>query len=300
MLYAMLPESIQALDHSSEGVKEPEPLSTEPGRCCFNSSRNGESVSFGHKVDGSADANYKWLIRGSKSGEYSIVKFDTKRLISGSLSRDGQILRACNLMASVTRVYKAMKELGEDPTTSIKYAIEGRVLAISGNGNRVIVGTEDWLEIHDICTRRLVWRADGTAFRNNCALDGDGSEAAFARCDDKLRVVKVKSVSGIDVDPSAVVKVLDSKPFVNSLYVLYNHIASLFDPSTKKLIPLKFLKRRKEAWSAISPSGDYIAVVRREGCGTLQTNVWRKLKELTGRSFSNANQPQGSSSSYAT
>lgn len=84
--------------------------------------------------------------------------------------------------------------------------------------------------------------------------------------------VEIPDIEGC-VDKS----IYDSK---NRLYVLYNNIASLFDPSTKKLIPIELLKKvQKIERAMISPNADYIAVIREECRGVYQTIVWQRLSK---------------------
>lgn len=242
-LYAIsLLEGMQALDHFSESAKESEQL--KQSLCCieFSSSRNGESIFSKHVPEGLTGLKYRWLVQCNKPGGYKYAEFDNKDIIYGILSRDGQTLCACNYCEQplAMHVYQLAKEPGKDPTASEKCAIEGEIRAISGN--RVVAGTRNGFEVHDMDTGKLAWKLGKAKLQSVCASNGDGSEVAFVSSTRKLHVMKAANVVGIEADLSTAVTVeasdlrlnVDGLAYddENKLYVHFNNSkVSLFDPS---------------------------------------------------------------------
>ena len=177
---------------------------------------------------------------------------------------------------STTRVYRVREEAGKDPVALMKFEFDGAACAVSGNRNRVMVETGRRLEIHDISkdASKLVCRIDRSDYISACALNEDGSEAAFFNSVDELQILEVGKANGSAMDQSAIVtvKVSESVGWICGLVYsdrgkLHAHHnegkVSLFDQSTKELILLEAPQEGQKVvdW-AISPNADYIALIK--------------------------------------
>ena len=172
----------------------------------------------------------------------------------------------------------------------MKCELDGTARAVSGSGNRVIVKRAEQLEIHDISkdTSKLVCQRDKSFGCYTYALNEDGSEAAFASADE-LRTMEVDKVSGSAMDQSAIVTVKVSESLGQIYKLVYSdgsklHVlhcggkTSLFDPSTKELIPLDAPEKGQEVTRlAISPNADYIALIRYVGKGDNGKYIFRTI-----------------------
>ena len=78
------------------------------------------------------------------------ITFDGEDQSYDLLSRDGQMLCFYIYACAMARVYRVTEEAGKDPVAFIKFELDGKVLAVNGKGNCVIVENEDWFEMHDI------------------------------------------------------------------------------------------------------------------------------------------------------
>ena len=294
MAYA---EGIKGLDHSLANVKEDERRLIEFGDpewsdySQFRSSHDGRYVSFRHSHKVLTDqgeetsGSTKWLMQSNETDDRrpKRVTFDGEDLDGGVLSRDGQTLyvNCYGEMYSITRVYRLREEAEKDPVVFMKCELHGTARAVSGKGNRVMVEARgERLEIHDISkdTSKLVCQIDGTGIRYNCALNEDGSEAAFVNSKgNELRIMEVDKVSGSAMDQPAIVTVKVSESLGRIYKLVYSdggklhvlHVrgkTSLFDPSTKELVLLDAPEKGQEVIdSAISPNADYIAALRYVG-----------------------------------
>ena len=282
-------QGLKGLDHSLANVKENERRLIEFGDAKwssyyydhFNNSHDGRYVSFSdsHKVltdqEKQTNRSTKWLMQSNEPDDRrpKRVTFDGEDLDGGVLSRDGQTLCVCSDdMNPITRVYRLREEAGKDPVALMKFKLDGKVHAVSGNANRVLISKSRRLEIHDISkdASKLVCQFDVAGFAYDCALNGDGSETAFYD-DGGLRILEVDKANGSTMDQSAIVtvKVLESLGHIDKLvysdggklHVLhYGGKISLFDPSTKELILLEAPQEGQEVFGwAISPNADYIA-----------------------------------------
>ena len=120
-----------------------------------------------------------------------------------------------------------------------------------------------------------------------CALNEDGSEAAFARADE-LRIMEVDKVNSSAMEQSAIVtvKVLESLGEIyklmysdeGKLHVLHLGKVSLFDPSTKELVLLDAPEEGQDVTRlAISPNADYIAILQYVGKGDNGKYIFRMI-----------------------
>ena len=304
-------EGIKSLDHSLVNVKEDERRLVEfsgpkwSNYHRFSSSHDGRYVSFSHEYKvliafgEHTMRSAKWLMKSNESedGRLKRVTFDGKESPYGLLSRDGKTLCFYSYNDSITRVYRLREEAGKNHIRFRKCKLNGTACAVSGNANRVMVESEDGFEIHDISkdASKLICEID-TICRYACALNEDGSEAAFAAKNNELRVMEADKVNGSAMDQPAIVtvKVSESLGYIyklvysddGKLHVLHSEgKVSLFDPSTKELILLDAPEEGKGFIdSAISPNADYIAVIRYIGKGEngkyiYETIVKRKCKD---------------------
>ena len=274
------------------------------GYLWLRSSCDGRYVSFNHSYKPSV--NYgkrlgdstKWLTQSGESGDGKpkSVALDDKSLCGGILSRDGQTLLSYNRAAHpVTRVYRVREEAGREPVGLIKFELDGVVLAVSGKGNRVIVGKAGQLEIHDIGedASKLACQIDTTGFMHICALNEDGREAAFVTDDGKLRIVEVGKVTGVKAGQPAVVTVPELLGLIyrliytegDKLHVLhYGNKVSLFESSTKEFILLEAPQKGKASIRfAVSLNAEHIAILqegdKKKQQFTHTTIVKRKLNK---------------------
>ena len=317
-LYVMADaDGIKGLDHSLANVKEDERRLVEFGDpqwsnyADFRSSHDGRYVSFSHSDKVLTDqgeyakSSTKWLTQGNESEGRRIkrIPFDGEDLDSYVLSRDGQTLCINRYggggMNSITRVYRVREEEGKDPVAFMKFAFDGTTRAVSGNGNHVVVEGEDGFEIHDISkdASKLVCQIDVTDAIYACALNEDGSEAAFARADE-LRIMEVDKVNSSAMEQSAIVtvKVLESLGEIyklmysdeGKLHVLHLGKVSLFDPLTKELVLLDALQEEMVVDWAISPNADYIAVIQYVGIKKKNRKYMRIYLTIVKRKFNNS------------
>ena len=313
-------EGLKCLSHPLANTKKDEPHLTElcSFQCSacmwFTSSHDGRYVAFSHLYDAStcheeqATISTQWFVQGDKS-EYGIFKrimFDCEDSTYRLLSRDGQTLCSWKDWKNpITRVYRIREEAGKNLIGFVKHEVNGTVRAVSGSGNRIIVARGEWFEIYEVDkdASKLVCKIE-TNFGYSCALNEDGSEAAFVYCDgDELQIMDVENVAGIKADQPAIVSVKFPESVGPTRTLVYAdggklHVlqacgkVSLFDPSTKKFILLEALQEGQEIiCSAISPNADYIAFLqcadKRERNGKLiyKTTVKRKLKDTDRKNF---------------
>ena len=310
-LYAMLwSGSINYLNHSLANIKEDEHHLIELGGLQWSnysqlsSSHDGRYVSCGHdyrmstNLGGEFKCSIKWFTQNNDpdDGRLKRIAFDEENSHYEILSQDGQTLCSYYYEDALVRIYRLREEAGKDPMASMEFEfIGGPVLAVSGKGNRIVGECTGWLEIHDIGkdASNLVCKI-AVSFNDGCALNEDGSEAAFV-IDNELLIVEVDKASDFAMEQSAIVKVNVPESLGpihrlvyddgGKLHVLHaGHKVSLFDPSTKKLILLEAPEEGQGIiYSAISPNANYIAFllsVGREENGktTYRTIVKRKLR----------------------
>ena len=277
----------------------------------FHSSHDGRYVAFSHAYEALLDQGKqieegaKWLTQNNEpeNEKPKRVKFDGENSTGGILSRDGQTLFSCDreLDGDVTCVYRILEEPGRDPIGLMKFELSGEVLAVSGKGNRVILEDMGQLEIHEVGkdASKLVCQIDGTNFGCICALNEDGSEAAFVTHTGKLQIVKVDEVFGVKAGQPAIttVNAPDSVGWINQLiyddgnklHVLHDkNKISLFNSSTKKFILLKIPQEgQKVIILTISPDANYIAILQEDDkgkCGvSYKTTVERKFGKADWR-----------------
>ena len=284
-------EGIKSLNHSLVNINDDKRRCIELvdpkwfGYDWFSSSHDGRCVAFRHsykiltKHGVQIKPSTKWLVQDNESegGRFKSVTFDSEDSVWGILSRDGQTLFSCgNMHAGATRVYRIRKEIGKDAVAFMKFELNATARAVSGKGNRVIVDSGDGVEIHDIGKdiSKLVCKIDTISSKSICALNADGSEAAFVTENSELRIVELGNVSGSTTDQPVIVKVKLPESLHWTYQLVYDdggklHIVSdngkvsLLDPSTKELILLEALQKGQEAMSAaISPHADYIVILR--------------------------------------
>ena len=309
-------EGLKGLNHSFGSIKHKRCLiefgnPQWSGYWRFSSSHDGRYVFFSHSHEILTDQGEqikhgtKWLATRDepKDGKPKPVMLDGEGLPYGLLSRDGRtLLSNSSGMNPITRVYRVREEAGKDPVGFIKFELDGEVLAVSGSGNRVIVDKTGQFEIHELDkdANKLICQID-MHFGYTCALNEDGSKAAFAN-DSKLRIIDVDKLVDGPLDQSAIVtvNVPKSREPINrlvysnggDLHMLSSAGVSLFNPLTKEVILLEAPRKRQViiGW-AISPDTDYIAIVRkgyeRGGEVSYVTTVKQKLgnahwKELFG------------------
>ena len=200
---------------------------------------------------------------------------------------------SCNFGINPTlRAYQIKEQTGKNPTAFKKPELDGVVIAVSGRGNRAIVQTRRQFEIHDIGqgVNKLVCQTEGKASWSICALNEDGSEAAFVNDDGKLRIVEVGKA-----DQPAIVSV--QKPESQIYRLIYTdggklHLlhdggkVSLFDRLTKKLVLLEGPQEgQKFMHLEISPNADYIVILQGsdEGEKSRRVNCRTIVKRKLGR-----------------
>ena len=307
-------EGIKGLSHSLANIKENERPLIELGNPQWTkylwsgSSHDGRYVSFRHSYKTSIDRGEqledgtKWLTQSDEpeGRRPKRVTFDGEYLSYGLLSRDGQILCPNNYEGDdpTARVYQVTEEAEKDLVGFTKFELRDVVLVVSGKGNLVMVARPRKLEVHDISKEasKLVCQIDRTDFMCACALNEDGSEAAFVTYEGELRIMNVDKVVEDKIDQPAIVTVARSTESIDrlvydnggKLHVLHaGGKVSLFDPSTRELILLEAPQEgQKMIRSAISPNADYIAVLigigeadKYEVFEKWQTIVKRKLKD---------------------
>lgn len=320
-LYIMHSQGIHGLDHSFASISENERHCREFSNLpcswwgSFASSHDGRYVLFSHIHETSTDREPKidshWFIRQGNELEdqgFTRFTFENDAFHYRFLSRDGQV--SCSYIGmNVTHVYQIVEEAGGS-ATRIRFKVDGRPLAISGRGTRVFVQNDnDQLKIYDISkdVAKLVCQIDVFGYPTACALNEDGSEAAYVK-DNELRIMEVDKVSGDKVESAiASVNVPESLGAIyrlvysddNKLHLVHDiyeeHIqrgvfkVSLFDPSTKTFIPIETSQEGQYILeSAISSNADYIATLESAGeegkskKHIYRTIVKRKLKNARG------------------
>ena len=283
-------EGLKSLSHSFANIKEEEHCLLEFGNSQwfnywgFNSSHDGQCVFFGYKykalTNRGEQVKYgsKWLtqINVPEGGSFKHVTFSGESLNTGILSRDGQTLFSYNKGddSPITCIYQVREEAEKDPVGFMKLVLNGKVLAISGKGNRVMMKRKWLLEIHDIGkdTSRLVCQINlaGRGFFG--ALNEDGSKAAFVTYDAEVQIVEVDKVVGDKIDQPAIVTVPELLGCIYRVVYseegkLYVHHGggkvSLFDSSMKKFVLLEAPQEgQKVVGWAISPDTNYIAFIQ--------------------------------------
>ena len=314
-------EGLKGLNHSLGKVKEDERHLLEFGDPrWFNyqwagSSHDGRYVSFNPIYKTSADLGRqvkrgtKWFMQSDESedGGPKSVAFDGKDLPYGLLSRDGQTLCSNNYEANpTTRVYQIKEQAEKNPIALMKLEFNAVIIAVSGKGNRVMVAKPRQLQIHEIDrdTSNLVCQVDAADFGYFCALNEDGSEAAFVNSNGNLRIIAVDKIVGTKADQPAIVSVKFQELTRQVGKLVYSdggklHVlhaegnVSLFDRSTKELILLEApQKGQKVISSAISPNANYVAILL--GLGEIdkygrfekhQTIVKRKVGKIDWKNF---------------
>ena len=312
-LYVMAgAEGIKGLDHALANVKEDERRLIEFGDpkwsdYRFNSSHDGRYVSFRHTHKVLTDQgkqtkrSTKWLMQSNETDDRRSkrVTFDGEDSHSGVLSRDGETLCFYSYKDSITHVYRVREDAGKDHVVIMKCELDGETRAISGNANRVIVVKAEQLEIHDISkdASKLVCQFDAAGFAYECALNEDGSEAAFVSYvsgEVRIRIMKVDKVAGDKADQPAIVVVKFPRSVGRVWKLIYAdgdklHVlqtggkVSLFDPSTKELVLLEAPQEEMVVGWAISPNADYISILQKSdkvgknGRPIYRTIVKRKL-----------------------
>ena len=285
-------EGIKGLHHSLANASEDEHRFIELGDprwfryWRFNSSHDGRYVSFRHSYKASInrgkqfEEGTKWFTQGrdSEDGRLKPVTFDSENAGHGILSRDGQTLCSSSYRDSTACVYRVREEAGRDPIGFMKFKIIGMTRAVSGKGSRAMVTVSGKLQIHDISkdTSKLVCQIDVNAFWSICALNEDGSEAAFSK-DNELRIVKVDEVVGEKADQPAIIsaKFPESAGSISKLvydeegklHVLHDGgKVSFFDPLKKKFMLFEVAQEGQQIVRlAISPNAEYMAVLHESG-----------------------------------
>ena len=305
-------EGIKGLNHSLGSISEDERQLIEFGDPKWSnylwsgSSHDGRYIFFSHSYKAltnqgeQTEYGTKWLIQSNdpEDRRSKRVMFDGECLPSRLLSRDAQTLYVYSFeMNPITRVYRVREEAGKDPIAFMKFELNGVVLAVSGSGNRVIVDKTGQFEILDLDkdASKLVCQIDVTGYDlYACALNEDGSEAAFVNSNAELRIVDVGNVAGVKTDQPAIVtiKIPESTSRIyeivysdeGKLHVLHTgRKVSLFDPSTKEFILLEAPREGQIIDNlVVSPNAAYIATVQkrdeREGVISYRTIVKRKLE----------------------
>lgn len=309
---------VRGLNHSLSKINEDESRLVEfDGPRWFeehewlHSSQDGRSISFGYMYTESTGRGMprwvtNWLTQDSKSehGGLRRITLDVGYTTSGILSRDGQALYSRSYGRDpITRAYEVREEAGKGLVAFMRFEIKGAIRAISGKGNRIMTErTGGHLDIHNVDkdTSKLVCQMDAPFWLYTCALNEDGSEAAFVSNenfftaeDGVLRIMKVDAAIGSNVDQSAIVTVKIPKSVgridklvyddKGNLHVLHDGVKiSLIDPLTREFILLEAPQEGQSVISvAISPNAEYIAILRkgerRDGGFGYQTIVKRKL-----------------------
>ena len=226
-----------------------------------------------------------------KDSGFKRVTFDGEDSSGGILSRDGQTLCAYSYgLNPITRVYRVREEAGGDPIEFVKFELNGRPRAVSGKSNRVIVKKREHFEIHEIGkdASKLVCQIDVSFKKSICALNEDGSEAAFVM-GNELRIVEVNKVSGSAMDQPAIVTVKvpeSARPICQLVYddggkLRLPHGGGkllLYDPSTKVLILFEAPQEAQSVTnSVISPKADCLAFLISVGKGENGKYIYRML-----------------------
>ena len=267
-------EGIKGLNHSLGSISEDERHLIEFGDPKWSnylwsgSSHDGRYIFFRHSYEvstvcgGQTEYGTKWLATRDEPEDrrFKRVTFDGEGIPYGLLSRDGQTLLSNSSGTNpITRVYRVREEAGKDPVAFMKFELNGVVYAFSGSGNRVIVDKTVQFEIYDIGNdaSKLVCQIDVAEFVYTiCALNENGSEAAFVNSKAELRIVDVGKVAGVKVDQPAIVtiKVPESVAQIyklvyadgGKLHVLHaGRKVSFFDPLTKEFILLEAPQKDK-------------------------------------------------------
>ena len=277
----------------------------------FNSSNDGQYISFAYSDQVSADGEelqlrriVRWFapISESENGKLEssvIYDGDYESSVGPFLSRDGQTLCIYSYRPNlVARVYRVREEAGKDAVIFMQCELNGRILAVSGKGNRIMIETaEEKIEIYDITRKvsELVCQINITdSYLHECALNEDGSEAAFTTSAKELQIVKVNKVVGDKVDQPVIVALkvsnlgdIDKLMYSdgNKLYLCQNDKVWLCDPLTNELTLLCGLQNALNLFgtAAISPNADYIAILEQGNRGENGTEwrvtVRRKLED---------------------
>ena len=310
-------EGLKGLSHPLANIKEDECRLTEFGGSQWSeydrlgSSHDGRCISFNHLDETLIDSRgqpkrcTKWFTQGNdpEGRRFKRVTFDGEDSKWGVLSRDGQTL--CSYSSStnlITRVYRLRAEAGKDPIGLMKFKLNGEVRAVSGSGNCVIVENWKQFEIHNTGkdASKLVCQIDVPGFGYRCALNEDGSEAAFVNNNGELRIMD--NFGGSAMEQPAIVNVKVPELVGRNNRLVHDdggklHVfhargkVSLFGPSTKELILVEAPQEgQKVVDSAISPNADYLAFLRYVGEGEngktiYETIVKQKLSAYLERLF---------------
>jgi hypothetical protein len=155
----------------------------------------------------------------------------------------------------------------------VKLECNGMVCAVSGKGNRAIIADAGRFGMHDIDNgaSKLVCSIDVDASLRNCALNEDGSEAAFITGDGVLQIMDVSKAVGDKVEPATVIAPEPLGAICQLVYSDGNRLhvvhrggsVSLLDLSTKTLILIEAPQKGQVAVDAvISPNADYFATLQ--------------------------------------
>lgn len=310
-------DGIKGLDHSPAVASEDECHYVELGDPHwlnykqFSSSRDGQRVFFSHEYrtssmqkDG-AKHGAKWIMQSNVDGRLRSVILDDEPLGSAVLSQDGQALFSCRDSEDpVTRVYRVREEAGEDPAGFIALELAGTVRAVSGRGNRVILAKTGHLEVHDVGkdASKRVCEIGGASSTCTCALNENGSEAAFVTTEGDIQTVKLDMIIGTTADQSAIatVETPASVKWIHrlvyaeegTLYMLHDQDKiSLVDPLTKELTLLKVSEEEGQEIDGlvISQSAGHVAFLQVGDMGEMgqalnyRTVVKRRLGEADWR-----------------
>ena len=250
----------------------------------FSSSHDGRYVFFRHSYKASAGRgrqtkrSIKWLTASDapEDARPRCVALDDESSPYGLLSRDGQTLCSYSKEVNpVMHVYQIKEKTEKDSAALVKLELHGEPRAISGKGNRVMLEKAGQLEIHDIdkTESKLICRIDVNAFWFVCALNEDGSEAAFVK-DNQLLIMEVDKVVGDKSDQPAILTVKAPKSIGWISKLMYNgegklHVqhdkdkVSLFDALTKGFICLEVPQEgQTHVRLAISPNAECIAIIQ--------------------------------------
>ena len=284
-------EGLQGLSHSLANAKEGERRCIQLGDPRWfsywwsGSSRDGQYIAFSHLYKASTDlgkqnaCSTKWFMQNNKLEDErpGPVTLDGEALVCGLLSQDGQTLCTYKYRKNpITRIYRVRKEAEKDPVGLMAFELNGVACAVSGKGNRIIVIKRGQLEIHDISkdTSKLVCQIGVTGSIYICALNEDGSEAAFVKyADSELRIVEVSRVLGVKTDQPAIASIKfpeSAKQFSKLIYddggkLHLLHVGgkvSLFDPLANQFILLETPQEEMVVGREISPNADYIVILQ--------------------------------------
>lgn len=263
----------------------------------FASSQDGNTllVSYAYKmpVDGREHTKYATQLLMESSGILSSISLDTKGLNYTILSKDGQTLLAACLgaLGFTTCIYrlKESPESGKELALAAKFT-NCKPMALSGNGSRVMVISVKQYFIRDVDTGKVAFQVDGANLSDVCALNEDGSEAAFFTQECRLQVAKAGATTGVATSVISGGPVLTARieqlvyDDRNSLHVVQNGKVSLYDPSTNELVLLfkvPPLKGTPVFQFAVSPNAEKIVIVyptgEKEGLESVyKILLWRK------------------------